>query len=66
MRWCPLDGHAQTVRLRAADGSTADVCVPDGVYDPSTLGSDDKVQVNLLEADGIDSTLSAASIWPVK
>lgn len=54
------------MRLRAADGSTADVCVPNGVYDLSTLGNDDKVQVNFLEADGINNTLSEVSIWPVK
>jgi len=61
-----VDSYAQSVRLRAADGSTADVYVPDGVYDLSKLNSGDKVQVNFLEPDGTSNKLSAGNIWPVK
>ena len=61
-----VDSYAQTVRLRASDGSTADVYVPDGVYDLSKLSDGDKIQVNFLEADGMNNKLSAANIWPVK
>ncbi len=61
-----VDSYAQSVRLRAADGSTADVYVPDGVYDLSKLNDGDKVQVNFLEPDGMNNKLSAATIWPVK
>ena len=61
-----VDSYAQTVRLRAADGSTADVFVPDGVYDVSKLRNGDKVQVNFLEPDGQGAKLSAGNIWPVR
>jgi hypothetical protein len=61
-----VDSYAQTVRLRAADGSTADVFVPDGVYDVSKLKNGDKVQVNFLEPDGQGAKLSAGNIWPVR
>jgi len=61
-----VDSYAQTVRLRAADGSTADVFVPDGVYDVTKLKGGDKVQVNFLEPDEQGSKLSAGNIWPVR
>lgn len=61
-----VDSYAQSLRLRAADGSTADVYVPDGVYDLSKLNSGDKVQVNFLEPDGTNNKLGAGNIWPVK
>jgi hypothetical protein len=61
-----VDNYAQSVRLRASDGSTADVFVPDGVYDLSKLNPGDKVQVNFLEADGMNNKLSAANIWPAQ
>ena len=61
-----VDSYAQTVRLRAADGSIADVFVPDGVYDLSKLSSGDKVQVDFLESDGMNNKRSAGNLWPVK
>lgn len=61
-----VDSYAQTVRLRAADGSIADVSVPDGVYDLSKLSSGDKVRVDFLEPDGMNDRLSAGNLWPVK
>lgn len=61
-----VDNYARMVRLRAADGSTSDVFVPDGVYDVSKLKGGDRVQVNFLEPDGQGSKLSAGNIWPVK
>lgn len=61
-----VDNYGRTVQLRAADGSTADVYVPDGVYDLSKLNGGDKVQVNFLEPDGMNNKLSAGNIWPVK
>jgi len=61
-----VDSYAQSVRLRAADGTTADVYVPDGVYDLSKLKNGDKVQVNFLEPNEQGSKLSAGNIWPVR
>ena len=61
-----VDNYNRTIRLRAADGSTRDVVVPDGVYDVSKLKGGDKVQVNFLEPDGQGGKLSAGNIWPVK
>jgi hypothetical protein len=61
-----VDNYARMVRLRAADGSTREVFVPDGVYDVSKLKGGDKVQVNFLEPDGQGGKLSAGNIWPVK
>jgi hypothetical protein len=61
-----VDSYAQTVRLRAADGSIAAVFIPDGVYDLSKLSSGDKVRVDFLEPDGMNNRLSAGNLWPVK
>jgi len=60
------DSYAQTVRLRGADGKTADVYVNSNVYDLSKLNAGDRVQVNFLEPDGMNNRLAAANIWPVK
>jgi hypothetical protein len=54
------------VRLRGADGKTADVYVNSNVYDLSKLNAGDRVQVNFLEPDGLSNKLAAANIWPVK
>ncbi|HTN48913.1 MAG TPA: hypothetical protein VMK32_05740 [Burkholderiaceae bacterium] len=60
------DSYAQTVRLKGADGQTADVFVNSNVYDLSKLKPGDRVQVNFLEPDGMNNRLAAANIWPVK
>ena len=60
------DSYAQTVRLRGADGKTADVYVNSNIYDLSKLNPGDRVQVNFLEPDGLSNKLAAANIWPVK
>ena len=60
------DSYAQTVRLRGADGTTADVYVNSDVYDLSKLKAGDRVQVNFLEPDGLSNKLAAANIWAVK
>ena len=59
------DSYAQTVRLRGADGTTADVYVNSDVYDLSKLKAGDRVQVNFLEPDGLSNKLAAANIWAV-
>jgi len=60
------DSYAQTVRLRAGDGQTADVYVNSDVYDLSKLKPGDRIQVNFLQPDGMNNKLAAANIWPVK
>jgi hypothetical protein len=59
------DSYAQTVRLRASDGQTADVYVNSDVYDLSKLKAGDRIQVNFFEPDGMNNKLAAANIWPV-
>ena len=61
-----IDSYAQTVRMQAQDGTTANVYVGDGVYDISKLKAGDKIQVNFLEPDGMNNKLAAANIWPVR
>ena len=60
------DDYAQTVKLRGANGATADVYVNSNVYDLSKLKPGDRIQVNFLEPDGMNNKLAAANIWPVK
>lgn len=60
------DSYSQKVRLRGADGQTADVYVNSDVYDLSKLKPGDRIQVNFLEPDGLNNKLAAANIWPVK
>ena len=60
------DDYAQTVKLRGADGTTADVYVNSNVYDLSKLKPGDRIQVNFLEPDGMNNKLAAANIWPVR
>lgn len=60
-----VDTSGRTLQLKAADGSTASVKVPDGVYDLSTLNAGDRIQVNFYVPDSMNPGLRAAGIWPV-
>jgi len=61
-----IDTRGRTMRLRATDGRTGVVHVAEGVYDLSKLKAGDKIQVDFVAPDATNSTLRAASIWPVK
>jgi hypothetical protein len=61
-----IDSYARTVRMRAADGRTGDVYIAEGVYDLSTLKEGDKIRVDFVVPDAMNSKLSAASVWAVK
>jgi hypothetical protein len=62
-----IDSYAQTVKLRAQDGTiTGDVYVGEGIYNLSKLNPGDKIQVNFLEPDGLSKRLAAANIWKVQ
>jgi len=61
-----VDTYARTILLRGADGSTASVKVPGGVYDISKLKSGDRIQVNFYVPDSMNPGLRAAGIWPVQ
>jgi len=56
---------ARKVRLRAADGRTGDVIVPEGVFDLTTLKAGDSIRVDFVAPDKAKN-LTAASVWPVK
>lgn len=61
-----IDSYARTIRMQAADGRTGDVYVADGVYDLSTLKAGDKIRVDFVVPDAMNSRLSAASVWAEK
>jgi hypothetical protein len=61
-----VDSTRSTVRLRAADGTTADVQVGGDIYDLSKVRPGDRLQVDFLQADDPNSTLQAATVWPVR
>jgi hypothetical protein len=61
-----IDSYARTIRMRAADGRTGDVHVPEGVYDLSTLKAGDRIRVDFVVPDSMNSRLSAASVWAEK
>lgn len=62
-----IDSYAQTVKLRAQDGTTTgDVYVSEDIYNLSKLKPGDKIQVNFLQPDGMNNRLAAANIWPVR
>lgn len=61
-----IDRGARSVRLRAADGRTGTVLVPEGVYDLSKLKVGDKIRVDFVVPEGNNSKLRAASVWPAK
>jgi hypothetical protein len=58
-----IDSYARTVRMRDADGRTGDVHVAESVYDLSTLKPGDKIRVDFVVPDSMNSRLSAASVW---
>ena len=51
------------VRLRDADGRSADVYVDPDVFDLSTLEAGDQVGVDFFVPEEADDRLEAASIW---
>lgn len=59
-----IDSYARTVRMRAADGRTGDVYLAEGIYDLSKLKAGDKIRVDFVVPDSMNSKLSAASVWP--
>jgi hypothetical protein len=59
-----VDSYSRNVRLRAGDGTTADVHVAEDIYDLSKLKAGDRIQVDFLQRDGADDPLSAATVWP--
>jgi hypothetical protein len=61
-----IDTYARTIRMSDADGRTGDVHVAEGVYDLSTLKPGDKIRVDFVVPDAMNSRLSAASVWAVK
>ena len=61
-----VDNYAQTVRMRALDGSVSNVYVNSDVYDISKLAAGDRIQVNFVVPDAMNPKLAAANIWPVK
>jgi hypothetical protein len=61
-----VDSYSRTVTIRASDGATGDVHVPEGVYDLSKLKPGEKIQVNFLVQDSNNQKPAAANIWPVQ
>jgi hypothetical protein len=61
-----VDTSGRVLLLRAADGSTANVKVPEGVYDLSKLNTGDRIQVNFYVPDSMNPGLRAAGIWPAQ
>jgi hypothetical protein len=59
-----VDTFERTLQLRADDGTTSRVKVPDGVYDLSKLNAGDRIQVNFYVPDSMNPGLRAAGIWP--
>jgi hypothetical protein len=60
-----IDAKGHALKLRAADGRTGVVNVPESTYDLSKLKPGQKVRVDFVAPDGKNSPLRAASIWPV-
>jgi hypothetical protein len=56
----------RVMRLRGRDGKTADVQVPEHVYDVSKLKAGDKVKVDFFQPDEGDTRLRAAGVWPAQ
>jgi len=52
--------------LRAADGRTGDVFIPEGVFDLTTLKAGDQIRVDFVAPDKAKNGLTAASVWAVK
>jgi hypothetical protein len=61
-----IDGYDRIVRLRARHGGTADVHVPEGVYDLARLQPGDRIRVDFAVPSEGDSQLAAATIWPAR
>jgi hypothetical protein len=61
-----LNRDAHQVRLRAADGRTGDVFVPEEVFDLTTLKAGDQIRVDFVAPDKSKKGLTAASVWLVK
>jgi len=61
-----VQASSRMVRLRAADGKTADVSVAEHVYDLSKLKAGDKVKVDFFQPDETNPKISAAGLWPVQ
>jgi len=61
-----MDRDERKVRLRAADGRTGDVLIPDGVFDLSTLKAGDEIRVDFVAPDKAKKGLTAAQVWLVK
>jgi hypothetical protein len=59
-----VDDYHRIVRLRARSGATADVHVPEGVYDLERLAPGDRVRVDFRVPNEGDPQLAAATIWP--
>ena len=59
-----VDPGGRSLRLRAADGRTGSVDVPQEVFDLKTLKPGDKIRVDFVAPDGTSKRLRAASIWP--
>ena len=61
-----MNREARKVRLRAADGRTGDVFIPEGVFDLTTLKAGDQIRVDFVAPDKAKNGLTAASVWAVK
>ncbi len=61
-----MDRDNRKVRLRADDGRTGDVFIPEEVFDLATLKAGDKIRVDFVAPDKAKKGLTAASVWPVK
>jgi hypothetical protein len=61
-----INPSSRTVRLRAADGRTAEVFVGEDIYDIAKLKQGDRIQVDFVKRDQTGGKLKAASVWPVK
>lgn len=61
-----IDAKSRMLRIKAADGRTGTVHVPDSVYDLGKLKMGDKVRIDFVAPKADDPQLRAASIWPVQ
>jgi hypothetical protein len=61
-----IDANSRVLRIKAADGRTGTVQVPDGVYDLGKLKMGDKIRIDFVAPKPGDAQLRAASVWPVK
>ena len=61
-----VQARESVVRLRDADGRSADVYVDPDIFDVSTLEAGDEVAVDFFVPNDSDDRLEAASVWKLE